>query len=449
LFNLGQLNRYMLWHPGCRTRAGDHAGRVNVMTTKRCTRCILPATGANIDFDRQGRCNFCRTYDKYGAVLRDYDRLHPLLMQRIERIRGRQRYDCMIGLSGGKDSSYVAYRLCKEYGLNALLVTFDNGFLTDYARRNIALIAERLGADHLFLQPPDPVFHQKIYRSCMKWIGVPCPGCTFPGMLMCIKLAIDLEIPLLVHGRSRPQMFKELTEGTNDPFLKVIYGNFRPYDAARNKRLVRDVVRRMQRLLRLFVPDRKLRPALRQTFYPDLERLTRSEHAPEFIGLFLYEHYDELRMMKVLEQELGWHPPDEPEILTHQDCRIHDAAAYFYTQVCNQPMIVQELSTMIREGEISRVQALERLDQEQTIVSYNRPAALALAEMAGMTEEKLLRSVRRGRRTMDLFKLLLKLRNAVIPRSRLPIPLTLQPQRRALPSPSPVHRERAARNATG
>ncbi len=389
---------------------------------QRCTRCVLPATCANIDFDSEGVCNFCRAHDRYGRRLRDHESLTPLLRQRLDRVRGKHAYDCLIGLSGGKDSSYVAYRMTRHHGLRALLVTYDNGFLTDYARENIKTMVERLGQDHVFLSPP-PAFHRSIYRSCMNKFGVPCIGCTFPGMLMCIKLAVEKDIPLLVHGRSPAQMFKELTDGTYDPFLQVMWGNLRPYDAEANKRVVIAVTRRMMRLLRSFLPDRALRRESKGVFHPDLAAVEASAHAPEFVGLFVYEPYDELRIMDEMERELGWRRPASASILTHEDCRVHHAAAYCYNQVCGLPIVCQELSTMVRRGEMARDDALQRLDRDHARVLSSYPAdqAAILAAMAGMTDDELRRAIRKGRRNMNVFKALLRVRHAVLPRKRLPL----------------------------
>ena len=60
-----------------------------------------------------------------------------LLRDRLDRFRDVGKYDCLVGFSGGKDSSYVIYRLRSHYNARVLAFTWDNGFLTDYARDNI------------------------------------------------------------------------------------------------------------------------------------------------------------------------------------------------------------------------------------------------------------------------------------------------------------------------
>jgi len=389
---------------------------------RQCTRCLLTDTGVNIDFDVSGTCNFCRTYDRYGPSLQDFEALHPLLLDRMERFRGLQEYDAIVGLSGGKDSSYVAYRMVREYGLRTLLVTYDNGLLTEYARGNIRRVARALNQDHRYLVPPHELY-RPLYRSSIRNFAVPCVACTFPGMLWIVKLAVEKKVPLLIHGRSRPQMFKDLTEGTIDPFLHLIWSNFRPYDREGNRARMLAVVRKMNRLAERFVPEPELKPAMRATFRIDPESLRRARFAPEMVGLFLYEPYDERRQMETLEREIGWNPPQRKQLLTHQDCVVHEAVVYLYNLAYGHPMLRQELSTMIREGEISRREALARLAQETRVQDLSRESLHELCRVSGMTPEAVLTAASRVRGKARLLKAVLRIKHSLLPRARLPLPL--------------------------
>jgi len=388
---------------------------------KTCCRCILPSTAANIEFDSEGVCNYCRTYERYREILTDYEHLRPLLLDRIDRFRGKYEYDCMIGLSGGKDSSYVAYRLIKEHKLRALLYTYDNGFLSDYARQNIKQVVGELGMDHV-LFTPDQELEQAIYRSSLKLFGIPCIGCTFPGMAHMVKVAIHKNIPLIFHGRSRAQMFKELTEGAIDVFLPFLYGNFRSYDAVNNRKFLVTAAKRIIFLLKILVPQKHLKKKLRETFIPDLERIRTSEYAPEAVGLFLYERYDEEHIKNTLQDNFGWKRSDTGEhLLSHEDCLVHSVASYLYTIIQGQPMLCQELSTMIREGNMSRDEALSRVKEEEFIHTYSPDAMAHLCNMTGMGEEKIIRIARFSRMRFNLMKVGLKALYSVRRRPRLPV----------------------------
>jgi hypothetical protein len=388
---------------------------------KTCRRCILPSTAANIEFDSEGVCNYCRTYEHYRDLLTNFEHLRPLLLDRIDRFRGKYEYDCMIGLSGGKDSSYVAYRLVKEYKLKALLYTYDNGFLSDYALQNIRQVVEKLGMDHV-LFTPDQELQQAIYKSTLKLFGIPCIGCTFSGMAHMVKVAIDKDIPLIFHGRSRAQMFKELTEGATDVFLPFLYGNFQSYDTENNRKFLVSAVKRIIFLLKRLVPQKHLKKKLRENFIPDIERVRTSEYAPEAVGLFLYERYDEDHIKNTLQNNLGWKRSDTNEdFLSHEDCLIHSVASHLYTIIQGQPMLCQELSTMIREGDIIREKALSRVNMEEFANTYS-PAAIAyLSNMTAMGEERIIRLARFSRMRFNLMKVTLKALYSIRRRPRLPI----------------------------
>ena len=388
---------------------------------KTCARCLLTGDTFNIAFDERGVCNHCTTYDRHVGVLGDFERLRPLLLERVERARGRSGYQALVGLSGGKDSSYVAYRLVVEHGLRVLLMTYDNGFLSEPARENITRVVQRLGQDHVFCTP-SPAMHRSIYRSSVRWLGIPCPGCTFPGFLHAIKLATDHDIPLLVHGRSRAQMFKGLVPGASDPFLSYLDSNLMPYDAERARAFVLATARQLRRLLACFAPGRALRAEAAALFHPDLDHLAGLADPPEFVGAFLYEPYDEEHIKRTLEQELGWRRPPRDDLMGHEDCTVHPAAVYLYTSNYGFPILRQELSTMIREGHVTRADALARLAQETAAHELAAPAMATLEAMTGLELDRILASSRRTRRVLAALRHARRLRHAVLGRRPLSLP---------------------------
>jgi len=131
------------------TREAPVAGAIR--QHRACTRCILDAgDDPSITFDDQGVCNHCRTYDEVSRahLLPGEERgrrLAALLDEMKERGRGRD-YDCVVGVSGGVDSTYVAW-LAKQFGLRVLAVHCDNGWNSELAVKNIENIVRRLGFD--------------------------------------------------------------------------------------------------------------------------------------------------------------------------------------------------------------------------------------------------------------------------------------------------------------
>lgn len=117
---------------------------------KSCTKCIMDSKDdPEIHFDAQGVCNYCHRYDDLVAqhlVLENRSQKLGDMLQAIKSRRNKDGYDCIIGISGGVDSCYVAY-LAKQKGLNPLLVHLDNGWNSALANQNIHSTAKKLDID--------------------------------------------------------------------------------------------------------------------------------------------------------------------------------------------------------------------------------------------------------------------------------------------------------------
>ena len=117
---------------------------------RMCTRCVMDTTDPDIVFDENGVCNHCHTYDR---MVREYvvdgeEGLRHLeqTAQKIRKDGQGKKYDCVIGVSGGVDSTYVAYRV-KKLGLRPLAVHLDNGWDSELAVKNIEETLKRLDID--------------------------------------------------------------------------------------------------------------------------------------------------------------------------------------------------------------------------------------------------------------------------------------------------------------
>ena len=118
---------------------------------QQCTRCIMDTTAAGILFDSEGRCNYCRNFEKKLAAYQPHEpqkrkARFDALVKRI-RADGRGKpYDCVVGLSGGADSAYTLYTV-KNAGLRPLAVHMDNGWDSELAANNIENLVTKLDVD--------------------------------------------------------------------------------------------------------------------------------------------------------------------------------------------------------------------------------------------------------------------------------------------------------------
>lgn len=121
------------------------------LTYKICKRCIMDTTDQNIYFDESGLCEYCINFDKsilpnWGANKQGLNLLNSI-SNKIKSEGVGKDFDCIIGLSGGLDSSYVAYVAKEKMGLRPLLFHVDAGWNTDQAVGNIEKLVDGLSLD--------------------------------------------------------------------------------------------------------------------------------------------------------------------------------------------------------------------------------------------------------------------------------------------------------------
>ena len=116
-----------------------------------CTRCVMDTSARDITFDEKGMCNFCSEFlEKSSHVLfmeeAERNRMREAYIARVKADGRGKKYDCIIGLSGGVDSSWALY-LAVKLGLRPLAVHMDNGWDTELAQNNINNLVQKLGVD--------------------------------------------------------------------------------------------------------------------------------------------------------------------------------------------------------------------------------------------------------------------------------------------------------------
>ncbi|MCW8930169.1 MAG: hypothetical protein OQL19_08040 [Gammaproteobacteria bacterium] len=135
---------------------------------RRCTRCILPETFPSISFDAQGVCNYCHSY-QYEPP-KDPETLKKIIAP-YSRKDGKP--DCLVGLSGGRDSCYGLHYIKTVLKMNPIAYTYDWGLVTDLARRNIARICGELGVEHILISADIPKKRANIRKNINAWLKKP------------------------------------------------------------------------------------------------------------------------------------------------------------------------------------------------------------------------------------------------------------------------------------
>ncbi|GFO68507.1 flagellin modification protein, PseA [Geomonas limicola] len=164
-----------------------------------CNRCVMPDTKPDLFIDEEGVCNACRSYESRATV--DWDARYRELQQLLERYRVKDgsRWDCIVPVSGGKDSTTQVVRML-QLGLNPLCVTATTCDLSDIGRKNIENI-KNLGVDYIEFSP------NKVVRRRLNRIGLTQVGdISWPEHVgiftIPVRAAVEYGVPLIVWGEN-------------------------------------------------------------------------------------------------------------------------------------------------------------------------------------------------------------------------------------------------------
>jgi len=164
-----------------------------------CKRCVMPNTKPDLLIDDEGVCNACRSYELRKEV--DWDERSRELEILIEKYRNPtgSNWDCIVPVSGGKDSTYQVVRML-QLGLNPLCVTAVTCDLADIGRENIQNL-KKLGVDYIEVSP-NPQIRAKLNRFGLTQVGdISWPEHTAIFTIP-VRAAVQYNVPLIVWGEN-------------------------------------------------------------------------------------------------------------------------------------------------------------------------------------------------------------------------------------------------------
>ncbi len=166
---------------------------------KYCKRCVMPETKPDLYIDEDGVCNACRSYEQRPQI--NWDERRKELLEILVRYRNKSgsNWDCIVPVSGGKDSTYQVYRML-QLGMNPLCVTATTCDLSEIGRKNINNI-KNLGVDYVEFSP-NLVVRRKLNRIGLTQVG----DISWPEHVgiftIPVRAAVQFNIPLIVWGEN-------------------------------------------------------------------------------------------------------------------------------------------------------------------------------------------------------------------------------------------------------
>lgn len=175
--------------------------------TRSCASCGISARYPGISFDDDGVCDLCLMYERESERVHSYFGVQETLTERLRSAsEGRETsYDCLLLFSGGKDSTYVLYQLV-SMGLRVMTFTFDNGFISRAALRNVESVTSALGVEHVTATHHD---QKRVFLESLNEHKSVCNGCFRSLLELSTRLAHERGIPSIITGLSRGQIIDE------------------------------------------------------------------------------------------------------------------------------------------------------------------------------------------------------------------------------------------------
>jgi len=184
---------------------------------KYCKKCLYPDTKPQLLFNDDGICSACENHEKKNKI--DWVKKKQEFADILEKYASKDKtnYDCIIPVSGGKDSHYQTYVIKKEFGLNPLVVNFHPHDQTELGRKNLENL-KKIGVDCIEFSP-NPEIYLKLARFGLKELG----DFQWPEHLgiftIPVQIAVKYNIPLIIWGENPQLEYGQPTDVDKDTIL--------------------------------------------------------------------------------------------------------------------------------------------------------------------------------------------------------------------------------------
>jgi N-acetyl sugar amidotransferase len=166
-----------------------------------CVRCCIPQTQEGVVFDELGVCQACQSAEQKIHI--DWTGREKVLRSVLDNAKAKagNNYDCIIPISGGKDSTFQLHVLTQVYGMKPLAVTFSHNWFSETGWYNLQNSLERFNVDHVMFTPNRKLVN-KLARHSLAGIGDSCWHCHAGVGAFPLQAAVRFNIPLLIWGES-------------------------------------------------------------------------------------------------------------------------------------------------------------------------------------------------------------------------------------------------------
>ena len=353
-----------------------------IKSLKYCNRCVMPETTEGIEFDENGICTACTSSEQKMHI--NWNERREMLESLLNKAKKDAKkndspYDCIVPISGGKDSTYQLHVLVKVYKLRVLAVTFSHNWYSKIGFYNLVNCLEEFNVDHIQFTPNRKSVGVAARKS-LKAIGDACWHCHSGVGSFPLHIAVKFKIPLLIWGESiaevsgRASHFDPVLKFDRDYFLKVS-AKVSVDDFSSDKE--------ERRMFQLFEP-------------PTMEECIEQDVHGIHIGDFIF--WDEEKQLEFIQEEYGWiEDTVEGAYKGYKSVECIMPGVHDYTNYLKRGYgrATFQASNDVRQGLMGRSEALKIAHE----IDQLEPAALKyFLSITGYTEEEFYKSMKELRR---------------------------------------------------
>ncbi len=319
----------------------------SINQSKICKRCVLPESKPDIWLNEEGICNVCVEYESTKSSNgNDMAVLETDFVKILNQYKGKGKYDCLVMCSGGKDSTSSLYYMKRRYKLNLLAFTFDLGFEAEDATENVKNAVEILGVDFLLFKTDfmKDMF-SKIFKTNPK--AVLCHPCSIFYMQLAFDITARYDIPIIIAGWTKGQ-------STRQPVMSKCGCNVHQSEFVSMAKTTKEFL------------DNYVKSEPKYKDFPKSmeEVLTRAKKRHKCIvsspHWFLNKTPEEY--VETITKELKWKYPRYSYPAKTTNCYLNFISVYNSMKYYGYTHYHVEMSKLIREGLLTREEALKDLE---------------------------------------------------------------------------------------
>lgn len=317
---------------------------------KRCAKCIMPETAMGIKLNGDGLCQLCKDYKEFIPMGEQE------LRKEIARyVNGKTDCNCIVPLSGGRDSSYALYYAKEILGLRPLAVHNDNDFETEIATKNLEVITKCLNVPLICVNSENHIT-RKIVAEKFKMnapfgvslvVDQTCEACKYGFESATYNTARKKCIELIIWGDSKDE--------STEPYHKLIQHK----TPTKLQRLLSPNVFNIFKYKHYFNKMKK-------------EYGSDSPQGLKEIHLYDYIRWDQKVIVDTIQEKLGWSVPEGSPTTWRVDCSLVPLVNYLTEKAYGVSKIELGFSNMVRSGKMDRDDALKRVEQIKKNTSIDK-----------------------------------------------------------------------------